>query len=149
LVLLGFTVVNIVGWWLIVARVKPIIDASRARLLSSGRFFRFEQLHLIEEHMAGHWQVSRFIAMVLISLLGILFYYSSPIRLFTARLIEASPLAISANTASDLLPPVIYLSFVLVAESWIWIKRENVRAMLSAMDNLRKDYSLEPISERK
>jgi hypothetical protein len=148
LILLGFTIVNIVGWWLIVARIKPIIAASRAKLLSGERFFRLEQLRVIEAHMTGAWQRSRFVAMVLISLLGVLVYYSSPVRLFIARFIEASPLGIASNTAADLLPPIIYLSFVLVAEAWIWVKRENVRAMLLAMDKLRKGYFLRPIPER-
>lgn len=148
LILLGFTVANIVGWWLIAKRIKPIITASQAELLSRRNFFRLEQLRLIEAHVIGDWQKLRFAIMVFIALFGVLVYYSSPTRSLLAKFVESSPLSIPAKTAANLLPPVIYLFFVLVAESWIWIRRENIRAMLSATDKLKKRYRMDPVPKR-
>jgi|HubBroStandDraft_6_1064221.scaffolds.fasta_scaffold365908_1 hypothetical protein len=146
-VLLSFVVLNITGWALIIARVKPIIEATRSNFLVRDNFFRIEQLRLIEEHMTGKWQIHRFAAMLAVVLVAILIYYSSATRFFLARLIESSPIGLPSNTVAELLPATMYLTFVVMAESWIWIKRENVRSTLFALDRLRKRYLLSPLSE--
>ena len=115
LVLVAFVIVNVVGWMLIVRRIKPIIEASRTQLHSTNKLFRLEQLSLIEAHMTGKWQVYRFSIMLFIALLSVLVYYSMPVRYSLAALVASLPFGISADAANNLLPPFFYLLFVAVA----------------------------------
>ncbi|HEY1748606.1 MAG TPA: hypothetical protein VGG11_17815 [Xanthobacteraceae bacterium] len=138
IVLFAFTVVNIVGWWLIVKRINPVIDTSRAKL--KGDLFRLDQLQSIETHMVGGWQKVRFAGMIFLSLVGIVVFYLIWVREFFAKIVETGT---GISFDANLLPPIIYLCYVLFAEIWIWTKRESLRATLSTTDRLRKHYSLQ------
>ena len=50
-----FVVANILGWRHIVKRVGPAIISSRAKFKQRNNIFRLEQLHLVENYMAGPW----------------------------------------------------------------------------------------------
>ncbi len=139
IVLFAFTVVNIVGWWLIVKRINPVIDTSRAKL--KGDLFRLDQLQSIETHMVGGWQKVRFAGMIFLSLVGIVVFYLIWVREFFAKIVETGT---GISFDANLLPPIIYLCYVLFAEIWIWTKRESLRAN-SIHNRQTKEALLPPI----
>lgn len=146
-VLLAFVAVNAVGWMLIVGRVKPIISASREVFLQRENFFRLEQLAVVREYMTGNWQVRKFIAMVIVILFASALSSFDSLRISLGTVIETFATSVPPNTMAGLLPDLCILFFVLMAEGWIWTKREKVRSILAAIDDLRQRYVLKPLSE--
>ena len=147
--LLIFVAVNICAWMLIVARVKPVIASSREiSLKSAENLFRLEQLQIVEKYMTGSWQIHRFGVMIAMIAFAIAISYLDGIRLLLALPIASVIKSVTPGTIAESLPlSISILLFVVVAEAWIWIRREHVRFTLAAMDDLRQRYILTPVSK--
>jgi hypothetical protein len=143
LVLGLFVVANIFGWRHIVSRVRPAINTSRGTFRERRNFFRLEQLNLVDRYMTGKWQMQRFWSMLAMVLVINLFCSVEGARTAIATAANSLGIDLPVPTLANLVPGLSILAFVLIAETWIWAKRINVRTALTVLDGLRTEYKLE------
>lgn len=142
--LAAFLVVNIIGWRVLLSRVRPVIRESEATYRSEGNYFALEQLRVVERYIAGLWQWLRFGCMAVAVGCALAVALSGDARVATAALLHRVVSDISQAAIARLLPVVALALFVLVAETWIWIMRASVKATLTAIEHLEAGYTLRP-----
>jgi hypothetical protein len=137
-----FVAANIAGWrGIYVRRVMPIIRASEKYYTTEKEdFAELERVRVVSEYMAGAWQWHRFIVLSIIIGIVDLIAFAEVVR----QNLEATIRMALRDWPSGLLPDASLIVFVVVSETWIWIKRGQTRAFLNAIFELKQKYVLKP-----
>lgn len=147
-----FIIMNIVGWHLLVLRVKAPIRASRKRHRDRQEFFRLEKLNLVSEYVVGSWQARRFKALLAIIVAVNAIAWIDPLRQLVAfgasTIVTYSLTDLPVDVAARLLPGICVIIFVTISEAWIWTKRVGLKASLQNMDDLRNRYHIKESRSR-
>lgn len=145
----SFVIINVIGWSWILYTTRPIVVSSRERFLHEKDYVGLEELEIVNEHMAGLWQIWRFIGMVFIVGCLLVISFMDGVRLSLSDIIHQSLLIIppfsslSVKTISSLLPDSLRIIFVIFAEGVIWYKRSKVRAAIHTLESLEQKYTIE------
>lgn len=135
-----FVVANFFGWRHIVSRTRETVRASREKFGKD--YLRQEELKLVDDYMTGKWQLTRFAFMLAIVLCANVVTFFQPVRQNLAFFLGHFSSAFTVENLPLLLPSFFIFSFVMIAESWIWLKRAIVAVCLSYAETLRTDYKL-------
>src|SRR4029077_4291169 len=76
-----FVLTNIFGWRVILHRVTPMIETTGAYYTQRSRYFRLEQLKLVQWYMTGWWQWFRFFVMIVLVALANVICFSELARM--------------------------------------------------------------------
>ncbi len=144
--LTGFIIANIIGWLVLVRRVTSIIYMSL--LTYDQDFFEIERLHVVKIYIAGNWQKYRFLVMFAIALVAIAISFVAPVRLMVSLAIASLVFGLKETVISPLLPSLVFVVFLVIAEGWIWMMRAKTWASLNLISDLKEKYQLEPIRPR-
>lgn len=139
-VLTVFVVMNAVGWRVVMTRVTSIVHMTL--LLVGGDFFERERLRAVEEYISGNWQWHRFLAMGLIALIGDVICFFPAVRMTISSMIASVDFGLKGAVVSQLLPAFVFVSFLVLAEGWIWAIRIKARLSLSLISDLKGRYEL-------
>lgn len=144
LALIALLVINVFGWKILLERVDPIIKASAEAYRHDQQYFAVAQLEAISRYLKGYWQWGRFGGMLFIVLLLCGISYSDAARQEIVEKIHSMlPGAHRANV-SALLPVLCLASFVIFAETWVWLMRHRTRTALSVIRTLNEAYTITP-----
>lgn len=116
--MLCFCAIDIISWRLLMRKVlKPTYEASKNHYVHEkpeGYVKNLMKLEITRSYVAGHWKIQRYIAMVLMVLIGIVFSLKPDLYQLVATKLNA-PVVI--------LPSIMLLAYVIVAEAWMWFHR--------------------------
>jgi hypothetical protein len=139
-----FLVVNVIAWRVLLVRVRPIMERTRAAYEGSRLYHRTEQLDIIISYLTGWWQWIRFAFMGVIVLFGIAVCFDKAARAASAQALHALVPAANEAGIANLLPVAALFLFVVFAEGWIWALRVRNVVALRTLDAVARKYSLTP-----
>jgi hypothetical protein len=142
LALVPFVIANFIGWRIVLARVRPMIEATRSHYAENANYFRLEQLELVAWYMTGWWQWARFALMAALVALANALCFSDGFRAAIAETVHSAWSDLGHETLTKLLPAISLLLFVLLAELWIWALRARIRMSLNTIESLMRRYRL-------
>ena len=138
LVLWIFLAGNVLFWLYYVKRfLKATTEATRADFISNRDYISLEYLRAIhDDYLCGGWQWWRFaIGGIIISLIAILAIQPGPLRSVIENI---KPGQLNTLIAS------LLLLFVLLMESWIWMRRFRVKNNIALLEDIQGRYHLRP-----
>jgi hypothetical protein len=144
--LTGFVVVNVVSFWILLRRVRPIISASHKAYEERGDFFGLELLRIVTDYIAGKWQWLRFVAMGLLILAADIVCFNEHARQLLGVGVQNLIPSLPAEAIAPLLTDMLLFLFVLVAEGWIWTLRVRTKTSMIVIENLNERYVLRPLA---
>jgi hypothetical protein len=117
-------------------------------------YYGLVELEIVDRHIAGFWQVLRFIGMFCIigAILAIVF--RTEIRLAVSNRIQQAlsvvPTlsSVAGDRISSLLPDLLLIIFIIFAEGVNWWKRAQMGLGIRALEMLEDNYTLCPRPER-
>lgn len=140
----AFVIMNLVGWRVMVTRVISTIQMS---LLTYGQdFFEIERLHIVRNYITGDWQRFRFLALCAIVLFVDAVSFFAPVRSMVSSAIASLVSGLNETIISPLLPALIFVMFLVIAEVSIWIMRGKTWMSLSLIDDLKAKYRIQPLA---
>jgi hypothetical protein len=139
-----FTAANIAGWWFLNRKLKPLMSGSRKQLVRGSAYLDLERLNVVTNYLTGTWQWRRFVVMGILVIVFDIVCFVPPVRAASSDWIAylVADLNSKSDAISRLLPDALFLLFVLVAETWIWIKRVRVATSLDILDEMKLKYRL-------
>jgi hypothetical protein len=142
--LLALVAVNILTWKTVCLRIKGPIDHSMKTFTEQGDYFAAEKLKVVANHIRGAWQKTRF-RFMLASALVLIVAANAIHALDLATLAGALQLAgLSAAKLVALMPAMLFLAYVAVTESWIWIRRQRAAVSIETIERLSRGYQMRP-----
>ncbi len=138
LVLGIFLVGNVLSWqYYVKIFLKATTKATRADFTSNRDYISLEYLRTIyDDYLCGVWQWKRFATGgIIISLIAILAIYPGPPRSVIEIIQPVQPNTLIAS---------LLLLFVLVMESWIWMRRFRVKNNIALLGDIQGKYHLRP-----
>lgn len=121
------------GWKYMVSRItKPLIASSRDFYANAENHAGLERLRVVEEFVAGRWQVARFAAggAFVLALIG----------LAVASYLGVNDIPVAGRIDWETMKSLAMLVFVLAVEAWIWAKRIKMKSLLMGLDQLSDRY---------
>ena len=142
--LVVFVATNILGWRIVLRRVRPIIADSERQYILDENFFGVEQLRVVVAYIDGAWQRRRFALMIVLILMANAICFIPLVKDSLSQILARHLGNLSPAAVSRLLPVASLMMFVVSAEGWVWIRRVRARATLSVLYALQERYKLQP-----
>jgi hypothetical protein len=135
-VLTVFLVSYFLGWRIFVRALRPIIEGSRTLYNREADVIGAERLLAVEHFFTGRWQFYRFLcgAVIVVMILGV------AISKHGATI----PLAGYPMLIDPVARPFGMMIFVLFMDIWLWAMRLRMKATLSALSRLGREYDIRP-----
>lgn len=136
--LLLFHVVNIAAWiYLSKVVMRGEYLKSREIYGKAREFFHVEQLRVVYElYLDGSWQVKRFAAGAVVALAAVVLRY--------ATTTGQDFIQFRGHTlGTELAIALLFLTYVVVMEVWIWRERIRMAARIGLINQLRESYTLD------
>ena len=142
--LLALVAVNVMTWRAVCIRINGPIEQSMKTFIGQSDYFAAEKLKLVSEYMRGPWQKTRFRVM-LASALTLIAVTNAIHGFDLAALAGTAQLAgLSAGKLVALTPAMLFLAYVAVTESWIWIRRQRAGVAIETIERLGHAYQMRP-----
>jgi hypothetical protein len=134
------------GFWLNIARLAPKFEAASAKIYESEHLdAQLAQLrYYVRSYLRGRWQCFRFATLALILLLIDISVNLDAVRQYVSIEINDLVPDISKQKALSLIPGSLFLSYIVIGESWVWTMRLRTRRALLIIDDLRSQYRFVP-----
>lgn len=132
--LAAFWLTFAVGWKYMVTQITtPLVATSREFYETGKNYAGLERLKVVEEFVAGRWQIRRFLAggAFAIAMIG----------LAIASRLGVNDVPIAGHIDWETVKSLAMLVFVLAMEAWIWAKRIKMKSLLMGLDQLSDRYS--------
>src|ERR1051326_104587 len=127
LVLTIFFMVNVIAWRQTRRLVRPLINSSFKYYEGRDETgLKLKELQAVDSYIGGQWQRHRFLLMFFILLLLNFTLLSLTGRADISRFLRNVGLDMPIARIDSLLPDAIIALFVVVAETWSWVKRIGV-----------------------
>lgn len=135
-----FFIGNIVGFTYIRRFVRKIIRSSRENY--TGDSYGSVKLDYVSGYMEGAWQSHRFaVGVLLLAAIDLVCFYE-PARNAVSQFVSKLFPILSQASLFPLLPSVMFFGFVLVMETWIWVKRGKIHVTLDVLTELAEKHDL-------
>jgi uncharacterized membrane protein HdeD (DUF308 family) len=141
-VLAVFFITNVVGWWLIVRRVAPMVRESLKDTHNLNRYFEFERAKIVGHYITGDWQKARFGALAVVVIFVNLESFLPALRLHSGEFTHFLFPEVPAAAIAALFPVFSVALFVLIGDGWMWAMRVHTLASVHVLKALKKDYTL-------
>lgn len=129
--ILIFCVVDVLSWKVLMKKsLRPTYDASKNHYAVErppGYVKNLVKLELTWIYVADNWKIRRYLAMGIVVLTGMIFSIKPGLYPFVAR---------KLHCPAQILPSLLLLLYVLVAEGWMWVRRIECHALHERIDEL-------------
>jgi hypothetical protein len=148
LALLGFLIVDHVGWRFLVKELD--LPAKRtAKILNEQRdYISLEKLEAVRRQIGGRWKWYRLIAGSIIAISSVAFAFVEPLRNQAANYVRLLRPDASNGEAESFAFSLLVFLFIAVMEVWHFTIRFRTTFQLSTLDGLRRGYVLEKRGSR-
>jgi hypothetical protein len=145
LALAAFLVVDVTQWFVFKSLARPLAASSTKIYREEHRYSQLEQLRCyVEDHLKGMWQPFRFGAMFFILLLFLVASHSDALRSLSSQQLASFAPALTAQKIDSLISPILFLTYIIVAEGWVWAMRLATKRRIDAIDEIDSMYALVP-----
>jgi len=146
IVFTGFFIMDVV-LFVNVRKLAPKYEAASAKIYEpEGAYARLAQLrYYVSHHVRGQWQFYRFGVMAFILALLNASVHIEVLHQFLGS--EARNLVVDLSTEQSLIlvPGLLFASYIVVAEGWMWSMRMRTRRALLTIDDMRTRYEFSPV----
>ncbi|MGA7810030.1 hypothetical protein, partial [Bradyrhizobium sp.] len=117
---------------------------SRSHYTAERKFYELEILNMVESYMFGRWKMWRLIGGATIVIGADVFAFNQASQEVTAGAVRTICPWLSSGDAILLSYSVVFLVYVLVIESWLWLNRIRTYLRLDTLEYLNGLYHLSP-----
>ncbi len=139
----AFFIIDVV-FWLNIVRLAPRYEAASARIYEAEKLdAQLAQLKFyVRSYLGGTWQYFRFATLAFLLVVFDVFVQIDAVRQFISAQIHNVVPDISKDKALDLIPGALFLTYILVGETWVWIMRLRTRRTILIIDELDSRYTI-------
>jgi hypothetical protein len=144
--LTAFFAIDFGLWWNMSLLAKKY-QAANEKVYQEGddKYWRIEQLRFYAQtYLQGSWQFVRFSVLFVILVLFVIVANAPGLTQKMASLAQPLMQDNTTDHIAVLIPSVIFLLYVLVCESWVWVMRLRAYHAISVIDYLAPIYELHP-----
>jgi hypothetical protein len=136
LILTVFSIVSIFGYLLYARRASKIIDSSYTEFVEHRDRVRIEQINCLRNYIQGRWNRVRAVVLVAMLIPIDILCWDRELRSYLVKLIVGINGAISPSALDTLLPTLLVIFFLALAEGWQWIRRLEAKFTISVLRKL-------------
>jgi len=143
LALLGFLVVDHVGWRFLLRELEPSARRTAKIYSQYQDYISLEKLEVVRQQIGGAWKWYRLIPGTIIVITSLVFAFSESARHQIASYLHSLRPDSSYREAETFAFSLLVLAFVIVMEVWHFFIRIRTTFQLRTLDALRSRYRLE------